>query len=323
VTARASTSVVIAAHSDDRWADIVSATESAKAQVPPPTELILVVDHNPGLACRARRELEGAVVVENTGPRGASSARNIGVQNSSGAITVFLDDDQAAIAPTWLRSLCDHFADTGVVGVGGGITPRWDSERPRWFPREFDWVIGCSYAGLPESLSPIRNVWGGNTAILRETFDAVGGFRTGFGKVGHVSRPEDTDLCLRVQRAYPSGRWLYDPSAVVSHHVPDERCSRRYFLTRCWFEGRGKAELLRLVGGSGMSAEGAYATRVLPRAALRELLSAFVHADVGGLERCVAIISGFAATSAGWLTEIMTGRFRHLTTKGPEREPGE
>ena len=44
----------------------------------------------------------------------------------------------------------------------------------------------------------MRNVWASNMAVRRAAFDAAGGFREDFGKVGAVSRPEDTDLCLRV-----------------------------------------------------------------------------------------------------------------------------
>lgn len=302
-----SVSVVIAAHTEERWDDIGRATRSALTQHPRPMEVILVVDHNPPLANRARVELPGVVVIENAGPRGASATRNTGVSLSTGDVIVFLDDDQSAVSPQWLAALCRHFEDETVVGVGGGITPTWPGDRPRWFPGEFDWVIGTSYVGMPTSVSPIRNVWGGNSAIRRSAFDAVGGFRSGFGKTGRVSRPEDTDLCVRVQQMVPSGRWLYDPAAAVTHRVPPERTTRRYFLTRCWDEGRGKAALVRFVGADGIESERSYTTRVLPTAVLRELRTGVFGRQTAAFERCAALVVGFTVTVAGWLVEMAAG----------------
>nr|BFE71392.1 hypothetical protein GCM10020092_046930 [Actinoplanes digitatis] len=65
-------------------------------------------------------------------------------------------------------------------------------------PAEFLWAVGGSYAGMPTSTAPIRNVWSASMVVRRETFLAVGGFRTGFGKLGNQNRPEDTELCLRM-----------------------------------------------------------------------------------------------------------------------------
>src|SRR6476659_4533502 len=91
-----SVSVIVAAHTEDRWDDIVNAVGSALAQEPPPLEVVLVIDHNRALADRARAQLADVSVVENTGPPGASATRNTGVAHSSGEIVVFLDDDQSA-----------------------------------------------------------------------------------------------------------------------------------------------------------------------------------------------------------------------------------
>lgn len=303
-------SVVIAAHTEDRWDDIRKAIRSVLIQDPRPQDVILSVDHNPALAERARAEFADVTVVENTGPRGASATRNTGVAHGTGDIVVFLDDDQSAASAGWLAALCRHFDDVNVLGVGGGIIPGWPGGRPRWFPGEFDWVVGTSYTGMPTTVAPIRNVWGGNSAIRRSTFDAVGGFRAGFGKTGTVSRPEDTDFCVRVLQAVPTGRWLYDPAAAVHHRVPSERTTRRYFVTRCWHEGRGKAALVRFVGSTGIESERSYTTRVLPQAFMRELRAGVLGRQLAGFERCAALVVGFTVTVAGWIYE-MAAAFRH------------
>jgi O-antigen biosynthesis protein len=318
-TGALSVSVIIAAYTEDRWHDIVKAVTSAVCQSSPPLEVILVIDHNPGLAQHARakwRRVRRVTILENLGPKGASGARNTGVLHSRGEIVVFMDDDAFA-APDWLRSLCRHFSDAEIVGVGGRLAPQWPEVRPRWFPREFDWVVGGSYAGMPEATAPIRNVWAGNMAIRRSAFDAVGGFRLGFGKTGAASGPEDTDLCLRVRRALPSGYWLYDPSAEVVHKVPSARSTPGFFLKRCWYEGRGKAALARLMGiGASTAAERRYATRVLPFAFLRELRLAILQGDVANLERSAAIFAGLLWTAAGFLTETLLRRRHSVPIRG-------
>ena len=182
-----SVSVVIAAWTEDRWDDTVEAVTSARCQSSPPLEVVLVTDQNPALAKRARAELSGVTVVESAGPKGASGARNHGVKNCSGDIVAFLDDDAVA-TPDWLQALCRHFSDSEVVGVGGGLTLAWPQARPAWFPGEFDWALGGSYKGMPAEAARIRNVWAGNMAIRRTAFDAVNGFRLGFGKTDRVLR---------------------------------------------------------------------------------------------------------------------------------------
>lgn len=294
-----SVSVVIAAHADDRWPGTVDAVNSVLHQSFPACQVILVVDHNAALTTRARAELDGVTVVENTGPRGASATRNKGAAASHGDIIAFLDDDQIA-SSDWLVQLLRHFEDPDVLGVGGRLTLLWPGARPTWFPHEFDWVVGGSYTGMAKHVAPVRNVWGGNMAVRRSAFEAVGGFRAGFGKTGEVSRPEDTDLCLRVSGAFPAGHWLYDPNTEVVHVVPVRRSSLSFFLRRCWHEGRGKAELARLVGiGTGTVSERRYVARVLPLAVLRELRNGVMHADLGGLRRAAAIMTGLCLTTAG------------------------
>ena len=109
-----SASVVIAAFSSERWDYLRDAVASVAPQTRPALETIVVIDHNPDLLARARRELPGAVVIPNTGARGASGARNTGVARSRGEVAVFLDDDACA-TPDWLEQLLVHFDDPDVV----------------------------------------------------------------------------------------------------------------------------------------------------------------------------------------------------------------
>jgi hypothetical protein len=85
-------------------------------------------------------------------------------------------------------------------------------------------------------------------AMRRSTFEEMGGFNTGLGRVGTtLAIGEETDLILRIQEKYPLYAVRYDPSSPpVYHHIPRTRTSWRYILTRAYHEGRGKAILRRV-----------------------------------------------------------------------------
>ena len=194
------------------------------------------------------------------------------------------------------KRLAGPVADLAVAGVGGRVDPLWATARPRWFPREFDWTVGASYSGMPETTAQVRNVWTNNMAVRRAAFDTAGGVREDFGKVGVASRPEDTELCLRVT----SGSWLYEPTSAVGHWVPAQRATFRYFLRRCFDEGQGKAGMAVLDGASkGTSTERSYTVRVLPAAVGRGLREA-VAGDRFGALRSAAIVAGFGMAAAGF-----------------------
>ena len=295
-------SVVIAAYTDKRWDQICDAVASVRAQTTPALDIVLVIDHNPLLLARARREFSDCTVIANSAIQGASGTRNTGVTYCRGEILAFLDDDARASAG-WLTALLRHFNRDDVVGVGGHIDALWSTDRPRWFPSEFGWTVGFSYLGMPEDVAPIRNVWTANMAIRRSVFQAIGGFREEFGKVGDVARPEDTDLCLRAAAA--GGNWLYDPAGTVGHWVPEQRTTFRYFARRCYHEGQGKAALAALDGTEeSTGTEKSYALRVLPRGVLRGLRDT-VKGDLWGAARAAAIAAGFTVTTVGYAAASM------------------
>jgi cellulose synthase/poly-beta-1,6-N-acetylglucosamine synthase-like glycosyltransferase len=298
-------SVVVAAFTMDRWDDLSEALASVSAQTARVLETIVVIDHHPVLLARARRELPCVTVVPNVGSQGAAGARNSGVAQSAGEVVAFIDDDAIA-APTWLEKLLGHFADPGVVGVGGRLYPLWAGTRPRWFPQEFDWAIGASYRGMPQVAMPVRNVWSGNMAIRRRVFDEIAGFRDGFGKRGEHRRPEDTDLCMRAAAA-DRGSWIYEPAALAGHRVPPQRATLGYFLRRCLDEGAGKAALAALNGASDSTlTERHYTRQVLPRGVARGLRDT-ARGDASGWLRSIAIAAGFSCATAGFLASRASG----------------
>ncbi|MET7456976.1 glycosyltransferase family 2 protein [Streptomyces sp. NPDC005574] len=311
-------SVVICAYTEDRWEDTLAAVSSVRAQSRPAVETLLVVDHNPALLdrlTRQYREADGVRVLANAGVRGLSAGRNTGIAASRGAVVAFLDDDAVA-ERDWLRHLAEGFADPRVMVVGGRVLPVWASgRRPAWFPEEFDWVVGCTYRGLPRGRARVRNVLGGNASFRRTAFDAAGGFATGIGRDGD-KRPlgcEETELCIRLSRARPDAILLVDDRAVIHHRVPAAREHFAYFRARSYAEGLSKALVARSVGaGRGLETERRYTTRVLPAGVARGLRDALL-ARPGGAGRAGAIVAGLLTAAGGYVVGSVRARRTGVT----------
>ncbi|WP_267245847.1 glycosyltransferase family 2 protein [Streptomyces sp. PR69] len=337
-------SVVICVYTEDRWEDILAAVESVRGQSLPPLETLLVVDHNPTLLARLREEFgespeqrrgeedhhadgaesEEVRVLANAGPRGLSSGRNTGIAAARGEFIAFLDDDAVA-ERDWLRRFAEAYDDERVMAVGGRTLPAWASgRRPVWFPEEFDWIVGCTYRGLPPGRVRVRNVLGGNASFRRSAFDASGGFATGIGRDGD-RRPlgcEETELCIRLAAALPGAVLLIDDRAVIHHKVPRARERFGYFRTRAYAEGLSKALVARSVGaGKGLESERRYTTRVLPAGVVRGVRDALLG-RAGGAGRAGAIVAGVAAAAGGYAVGSIRARRGAVTfSSGPIRRP--
>jgi glycosyltransferase involved in cell wall biosynthesis len=308
-------SVVICAYTERRWDDLRAAVESVRAQSTPALETIVVVDHNDALFTRLCRDRPDVQVVASTRTRGLAGARNTGLAVASGAVVAFLDDDAVA-DPDWLKHLAAGYDDERVLGVGGAVEPDWLERRPAWFPAEFDWVVGCTYRGMPELSSPVRNLIGANMSFRRSVFEVVGGFNEGMGRVGTVPLGcEESEICIRAGARWPERTFLYEPRARVAHKVPPERARWSYFRARCHGEGLSKAAVAQLVGRRrGLESERAYVRRALPRGVMRGLRDG-VGPDRAGLQRAGAIVVGLATTTAGYVQ----GRARARTiTPAPD-----
>ncbi|WP_344270507.1 glycosyltransferase family 2 protein [Streptomyces hebeiensis] len=308
-------SVVICVYTEERWDAIRAAVESVARQSLPALEILLVVDHNAALLARLRREYRrltarGEVrVLANAGPRGLSAGRNTGIGAARGELVAFLDDDAVA-EPDWLRYFDEAYGDPRVLAVGGRTVPAWSSgHRPGWFPEEFDWVVGCTYRGLPAGRVRVRNVLGGNASFRRSAFVTAGGFATGIGRREGDGRPlgcEETELCIRLTAAVPDAVLLIDDRAVIHHAVPADRERFRYLRARSYAEGLSKALVARSVGAAkGLESERRYTTRVLPAGIARGVRDA-LRGSADGLGRAGAIVTGVMAAAAGYAV----GRFR-------------
>ncbi|WP_190108837.1 glycosyltransferase [Streptomyces cinnamoneus] len=318
-TGTPSVSVVVCVYTEDRWGDILAAVASVRDQSYPALETLLVVDHNPVLLRRLAKTYgdDGAGadphrvrVLANAGPRGLSAGRNTGITASSGDVVAFLDDDAVA-ERDWLLHFAEGYADPRVMAVGGRTQPVWASRRrPAWFPEEFDWIVGCTYRGLPPGKVAVRNVLGGNASFRRSALEAVGGFASGIGRDGHrlPLGGEETELCIRLTRAVPDAVLLIDDRSVIHHRVPAGRERFRYFRTRAYAEGLSKALVARSVGArEGLESERRYTTRVLPAGVARGVRDALLG-RAGGAGRAGAIVAGVAAAAGGYALGSLRAR---------------
>lgn len=324
--------VVVCAYTERRWDDLARGVAEAEAQVAAlieegaasgsGSEVLVVIDHNQPLLDRARAELATAArVIANARRQGLSGARNTAVDAARADIVAFLDDD-ACPRPGWLGALLEPYADPSVLAVGGRAVPAWPSGgRPAHLPAtarpeaagEFDWVVGCTYAGQPQVLRSVRNLMGCNMSFRREVFERVGGFAEDLGRVGTVPLGcEETELCIRARKDRPDGDILFEPAAAVSHRVTPERTTWKYFWSRCRAEGISKAAVAtKVTADAALETERGYVARTLPRG-LARLISELPRTPGRSARGIVGIIGGTAVTAFGYAT----GRW-HLRGSSP------
>lgn len=314
-------SVIICAYTEKRWEEMLAAIESIQRQSLPASEIILVIDHNPQLFERCKTHLPAITIIQNSEDQGLSGARNSAIAIAQGAILAFMDEDAMA-APDWLELLYAAYTDETILGSGGSIHPMWIEGRPAWFPEEFDWVVGCTYRGMPEVISPVRNLIGCNMSYLREVFTEIGGFRSGIGRVGTLPVGcEETELCIRAAQNHTWAKFMYVPAAQVNHRVPGSRSNFKYFSSRCYSEGISKALIAQFVGSrDSLHSEWTYTLKTLPRGFFKGLGDAFLRRDLAGIGRAGAILCGLMLTTLGYVKGKLSLRFKNLRKNTSSRE---
>jgi len=313
-----SITVIICAYTEKRWDDLLAALESMRAQTHLPDEVMVVIDHNPTLYERLQTAQPSLTVLQNQQAQGLSGARNTGIAHATSDIIAFMDEDAMA-APDWLEILLPAYQDPTVMGVGGQIIPLWQTTKPTWFPAEFNWVVGCTYLGMPETHAPVRNLIGCNMSFRRDVFSSIGVFRLDVGRIGTLPVGcEETELCIRLHQRLADAVLMYDPQAKVHHRVPQARANWRYFFSRCYSEGISKAQISQTIGASdALSTERGYTLHTLPAGVIRGLIDA-LRLDFSGLGRATAIVIGFGLTAWGYLTGRIRPRTQPMTRPAPD-----
>ncbi len=298
--AKPTVSVLICTHHPSRFERLGQALHSLGSQSQAPDEVIVVVDGGADLLAQASAAFPQARVLANARTKGLSGARNTGVLAASGEIVAFLDDDAIA-AENWLESLRNAFASQFTSGVGGPIEASWPHRGPAWLPAEFNWVIGCSFAGQAVERGRIRNLIGCNMAFRRGALLLAGLFDEEMGRVGaNAAGDEETELCVRIKQVFPTAELSHSDAMAVRHQIDEHRARLAYFIKRCWAEGRSKARMAKMHPGS-LSSESHHLFSVLPRSFFRHIAAQVTGRDVHGVAKAGALALGTGLVVGSYL----------------------
>jgi len=238
-----STSVIIA--TTDRPDDLEACLSSLLIQTVLPKEIVIVDD---SLTPETHRVTKTYAVefaarsvtvkyVRNKSPRSLAAARNTGVDNSSGGIILFLDDD-TVLDHEYLKELLSVFAThNDAVGVQGWWQPvrraglAFVLRNSMWrmlflfcYARNRCDVRPSFSATYPHMLAGIRKCsWlsGCNQAYLRSVLARI----TFDQKLKRYSFGEDLDFSYRVFKQFPY-RLYINPRAHLAHKALRSRFPR-------------------------------------------------------------------------------------------------
>jgi glycosyltransferase involved in cell wall biosynthesis len=204
---------------------------------------VLVVDNSPDASSAPFiKQFNDSKIKFIHEPRvGLSFARNRGIQESTGNIVAFMDDDAIADS-NWLYHIYNSYCENkDAVCVGGKVemlAP--EGMDTSWIPQEFLGYLSIvdfgqdTFAAHDHTEYPI----GVNISFKRSVFDKVGFFNTRFGRKGQsLLSCEDSEFCFNIQKNYQEGKIYYNPNAIVKHTVLEERLTRSWFLRRLYWQG--------------------------------------------------------------------------------------
>jgi len=181
---------------------------------------VVLVDNGSSDRCAdtVTRRFPWARVVRSESNLGFAGGVCLGVEASSGAILMLLNDD-AAVEPGWVEAHLERLAASPDAAISAGRLTSWDGSRHDFvqgavtfdahaFQPGHGWPI--DERPVPESGEPLVLACGGNLAIRRRDWDAAGGLDRGL-----FAYLEDVELSWRL---LAMGRDIVAcPEAVARH----------------------------------------------------------------------------------------------------------
>jgi glycosyltransferase involved in cell wall biosynthesis len=271
-------SVVLCAHTMERYDAVSEAAESVFAQTHDDVELVFVSDGDETVADRFADDYgdrDDVVVHCNDENVGLLESRNRGGELANGDVVAFIDDDAVADSE-WVEHLVSAYEDHDAVAAGGTMTPEWVAGKPAFLPAEFYWLIGVTHRGFADGPGEVRNTFGSNISFRRDVFLELDGFDTNIGgRQGDENlQGGETELCARMAEQYDRGVY-YVPDAEVAHKVFDYRTDPWWLLDRAFWQGyskRGMEQFVPASTGEESDFLGQLLTEFVP-ARLRSLLA--------------------------------------------------
>jgi glycosyltransferase involved in cell wall biosynthesis len=163
--------------------------------------------------------------------QGVSHARNMGIQEASGHIIAFTDDD-CVVDRYWIMSISKEFhADESIAGIGGRVLLYNKMDRPVSIRVHEEKTILSSTDRI------LKLMIGCNMAFARSVFDEIGIFDTDFGVGSRFASSEDLDFLYRV---YKKGlKIVYSPDILVYHNHGRRSDEQIKSLMKGYAVGRG------------------------------------------------------------------------------------
>lgn len=272
----------------------------------PKADQIIVVDASPDdLTRNVVANFDGVLYLRNENGYGRMTAsRNIGLKHATGNIIAFVDDDAFA-HPGWAESLVATYSDSSVGAVGG----RALNDQPDEAKQGVDQIgrlkrngelVGY-FAADPGKIIEVDHVMGCNMSFRREVLAKLGGFREDYPGISGVR--EDSDMCLRVQRA--GYKILFNPAAVVDHIGAPQAKGQRFDTRYAFYSQRNHMVLLIRNFGLGAGVLWRYFFYGLARYGVGEFVKRLASAGV----RLGAILAGTAiGVASGSVLLVQKGR---------------
>jgi succinoglycan biosynthesis protein ExoM len=175
----------------------------------------------------AAKHFEYAITYAVEARRNIAHARNKALENASGDLIAFIDDDEFPV-PDWLYNHVKALTQTQASGVLGPVRPHFDCTPPSW-------VIKGRFCERPEHdtgfLVPLSECRTGNVVFKRGILEGLNPvFLPQFGTGG-----EDVNFfCRMMERDH---KFVWCNEAVVYETVPESRLTRTFMIRRALLRG--------------------------------------------------------------------------------------
>ena len=248
------------------------------------------------------KRFEGQIRVAETTRRVLGVSRNLGIEQTSGELVAFIDDDAIA-DPHWLAELVKPFSDP-AVGAAGGLVYRmngqdiefrngiidpegfveWNRPQPG---QHWTWKDGF-----------LNTVSGNNCIFRRSALEAIGGFDEAI-EYYH----DEADVVMRL--AAQGLRTVHCPSAVVYHEgAASQNRTGKYTLN--WRVIAKNTVYCALKNHQDQDSRKAMARRIARRV-VQERMADILHWWLGGEIGAVSFVRMEIACIQGIVTGIRRG----------------
>ncbi|WP_436900665.1 glucosyl-dolichyl phosphate glucuronosyltransferase [Halovenus halobia] len=299
-------SVVVCTYDSALFSDFVEAVESLLDQTYDSVEIILVIDGNESVYESTQQRFAGVdsiTVILNEQNRGLSYSRTRGVEQATGDVIAFIDDDAVADSE-WITELVKTYVQTNAIAVGGPMVPEWVADRPSYLPEEFFWLIGVNHKQPAEALEEVRNTFGSNMSFRSTVFEEIGGFDENVGLTADSQiQADETELAIRMQRAFNKGM-VYQPDAVVRHKIFQSRTDPRWLCRRAFWQGYSKRILDEESHQSGSSKEQEFISNLVFSGVPRRFRRLATERSIKDIEQLCMLLILTTSVGMGYLFAV-------------------